>query len=352
MSEVFKYLKILRKPNEKLVPLLEANVIGTPGKSMVYRHLMVPEKLRTLPDPRFAVLQMKDKIQGAICFSRRTVYNGNAPQTALYIRYFTFLEALRSGVNPERKKISGRSQLREEVARLMNGEGLEHQGDLLLYAYLDNDNIRSRRLIDEFGFKFACQLRILSFSRLFPRHDKRVKKLPNSHDAELISRLRDFYAGHMMATFVNLMKKGQFFVIKEEGRIVCGVQAYADAWEIREAPGFSGKVILKVIPRIPLLRRLFRNPFRFVTFDNIFYTPVGKKYLPALLSSVLADFNLNIGLLCLDPSSEVYNCLKSINLGIIHKFMGESRIELVVKSSGGFKIPHGAPVYVAGHDVF
>ncbi len=175
MSKVkgFEILKIERKPDKQLMALLEANIIGMPGKSMVYRHSNVREKVKHFSNPYFANLSIGNRLLGSVCFSKRIVYIRGAAQTAFYLRYFTFKEGLRVN-NPKKRNKKADSLIRKDVRKLMDGEGLDVEGDLLLYAYVDPKNHRSLRLIREFGFKRISSFRVIPFSRLFPKMDSRV----------------------------------------------------------------------------------------------------------------------------------------------------------------------------------
>ena len=50
----FQILQIARIPDERVIELLEQNVIGTPGESMLYQHRNIRAKLATLGNAYFA----------------------------------------------------------------------------------------------------------------------------------------------------------------------------------------------------------------------------------------------------------------------------------------------------------
>jgi len=66
---------------------------------------------------------------------------------------------------------------------------------------------------------------------------------------------------------------------------------------------------------------------------------------------VLAYYKLSSGTICLDPKSKMYVHIKKLNLGFTHKFMGEKKIDLVLKSTNKNMFSSNAPFYVSGHDV-
>ena len=168
-------MQIEQFPGKQVIDLLEENVIGTPGKSMLYRHKDVGEKIKSITNPVFANLPIRDRLYGTICLSKRDVYNLGKPQNAYYLRYFTFRKQFRSSSPNDSNRAE--SKIRNEVSELMNGKGLNQDGEWLLYAYVDKDNFRSKRLIDEFGFEKAGEFSVVPFSRINPGIDRRAHRL-------------------------------------------------------------------------------------------------------------------------------------------------------------------------------
>ncbi len=64
----FKYLSISNKVTPEIFSLLDNNIIGTPGVSMVYEHLNVWEKVTKIQEPHFVNLVRKQNILGTCCF--------------------------------------------------------------------------------------------------------------------------------------------------------------------------------------------------------------------------------------------------------------------------------------------
>jgi hypothetical protein len=349
MSGKFGILKMTKVPGDPVVRLLEQNAIGTPGKSIVYRHVNVREKVAGLGDAYFCNLSIREKLIGTICFCKRTVLNPGRRQTAFYIRYFTFLNKFRS--NHEQQRRGKQSQIRDDVAMLMDGEGLVYDDDLLLYAYVDDDNIRSKRLIGEFGFREIGSFRTIPFSRFYPKHHRDVTKITDDRKDEMRALLTKFYANYQLVSFENLFLKGDYFVIREGGEIVCGVQAIPDQWEIVDLPGFSGTIMMRVIPGIPLLNRLFQKKYRFVFLEAIYCKSGYEKHFSRLFESVLRYHNAYSATLCLDPKSDLYRSISSLRLGITHKIMGEKSIDIVVKTSRPNLLDDESPFFISGFDV-
>jgi hypothetical protein len=349
MANPFEVLKITQQADDQLISLLEENIIGTPGASMLYKHADVRKKVLGIGDPYFCNLAIRDKIYGTVCFCGRTVKNLGREQRAFYVRYFTFLNEFRS--SHEQNRRGKKSRVREEVAMLMDGHGLVEQEDLLLYAYVDAENTRSGRLIEEFGFTNVGTFHTIPFSRFSPKDDPQVEKLDEEKTAHFTRELSDFYKGYQLVCFDNLKSSGNYFVIRVNGKVVCGVQAIPDQWEILSLPGISGRVMMHLIPKMPGLKRLFNPKYRFVFLEAIYCIPGYEDLLAILLESVLARHGAHSGIICLDSGSELYQSFKKIPMGITHKIMGEKQIEIIVKSDVKNITKSDAPFFVSGYDV-
>jgi hypothetical protein len=349
MDNRYKILKISKSPESQLIKLLEDNMIGTPGKSMLYKHVKVSEKVTGLNDPYFCNLKIRDRLYGTVCICKRSVFNQGRSETAFYVRYFTFLDKFRSADQNTRR--GNQSWIRDEVAMLMNGEGLEYTDQLLLYAYLDSENIRSGRLIEEFGFAKAGLFHTMPFSRFFPRVSPLMEKLGKEEQPAMYDLLLDFYRDFQLVSFENMFVKGDYFVIKKADEIVCGVQGIPDQWKIIDLPGVSGNLMMHVIPKLPWLKRLFNPEYKFIFLEGIYCKPGYEKQLESLFTSVLAYFNAFSGIVCLDPRSTLYQSVRQMYMGLTHKIMGEKQIEIAVKSTYDKTPDQQAPFFISGFDV-
>jgi len=106
---------------------------------------------------------------------------------------------------------------------------------------------------------------------------------------------------------------------------------------------------MRLIPKIPILRKLFSPDYRFVFLEYAFCKPGYEKHLATLFESVLAFYKRNSAILCIDPSAQLYRQIHQIPLGLSHRIMGEKEIEIVIKSSDA-QLPK-SPFYVSGPDV-
>lgn len=343
-------LTIDRKPDSRVIELLEANIIGTPGESMVYRHQNVRSKVNAIPDAYFANLSIRNRLYGTICLIKRNVHSRGKLHQAFYLRYFTFRAEFRT-IYPKNHKRKTPSKVREEVIRLMNGEGLDYSEELTLYAYVDPENTRSKRLIEEFGFIKMGKFLTIPFSRFFPKYYHRVEKLDQSCHDQIKNQLITFYEKEQLVSFENLFSRGDFFGIRENEEITCGVQAIPDSWKILDLPSLSGKLMMHVVPKLPVIGKLFNPDYKFVFLECMFCKQGCEKELELLLESVLATYKVSSAIICLDPRSRLYDMVQHMNLGITHKIMGEKEIDIAVKTSNQTILNKKEPFFVSGYDV-
>ncbi len=306
--------------------------------------------MKTVSNPYFANLSIRNRLYGTICFSKRNVYNLGQAHQAFYLRYFTFRESSRT-TNPKNHTRRDPSKIRGDIVHLLDGEGLDFSGDLILYAYVDADNIRSKRLIDEFGFEKLSNFQVIPFSRISPKKDKQVEIAQKSLYEEIRAKLVETYRSELFVSFESLFNRGDYFIIKDQGKMVCGVQAIPDQWDILEMPGAMGRFLMNIVPKVPILNRLFNPAYKFVFLESIFCEEVYEHLLEPLFESVLQYYKVNSGILCLDQKSTMYAKVKKINLGLTHKMQGEKQIDVVVKTSDHKLISSNAPVSVSGFDV-
>lgn len=327
-------------------------MVGTPGSSMLYRHKHFREKLRSVNDPLFIRLNLGNRLIGTVCFSRRTVWSGEKAMTGYYIRYFTFRESFRSAARQEAVlEKNKKSPVRDEIRRLLNGEGLDEQDPFLFYAYVDPGNLRSARMIHEFGFERISSFYVLPFNRIFTSYDPRVSRIDAGEIPDMKSRLIEFYKDEQLMFLENLFFKGNYFVMRDAGRIVCGAQAIPEEWLIRSMPGLSGKIMLHVFPKIPYANRLFRKDLRFILIEGIFFEPGYEEWLEPLFKSILDHYGLHLAISCLDHRSGAYGAVKNLDPGILKRFTKEIPMDVMVKGIGGARAEKNKPAYISGFDI-
>jgi hypothetical protein len=160
-----RLLQVTTAINKDIKKLLTESVIGTPGRSMLYQHKSIEERIRSIKNPFFVELRTKFGLAGVCCFCYRETINHGISYPSFYIRYFSFKEKYRAAPASQEKKHAGK--LRAEIKELLKGDGLKSFSaeKSINYAYVDLSNIRSASLCKDFGFQEVRRFTTFIYSR-------------------------------------------------------------------------------------------------------------------------------------------------------------------------------------------
>src|SRR6185437_870131 len=354
----FKILTVDKSPSSQVLSLLNSNIIGTPGRGMLYQHLGVRNKINHIANPFYVNLGINDKVIGTSCFCSRTTHNATVPLPAFYIRYFSFKETYRRKQIVSKEKKSKDSLIRKEIHNILSGVGLERNSTekFYHYAYVDPRNIRSLELCNEFGFEQVRKFSTIIFNRINPKQDSQVVELPYSEVGKVKILLNNFYKDYRMFSFENLFKSRKYYVIKDaSNKILAGVSVNSEHWRIHSMPGITGKIILNVFSKLPILKKIFNKDYRFLTLEGIYFLPGHEKYLEVLFESLLAKYNLYSAMMWVDTNSNLYKSIKSIELGIVDKLNKEVSADVICKfanfNNEEKALFNNNPAYISGIDL-
>jgi len=339
-----KYLQFEQgRPTEDILDLLQNNIIGTPGKSLVYQHMKTSEKLDFIQDPAFLSLRLGGKVVGTACFINREVSVPNQTKKATYIRYFSFRQAFRSSNDPV-GRIKKSSLLKSELESFFEG-----QNDQIQYAYVDPGNVRSRRVIEGYGFEQVGVFRTVFMSRFYPKRSFKATIASNSELKDLLPAIKEFYKDHGLYFDHNLGYQNSYFVIKDNDRILAGIEANPEYWKVREIPG--GKALINIVSRVPLINRIFNKDFRFLSLEGVYYLPGYEHLITPLVEHALHQHRRHTAIICLDPKSGVYKLFKEMDRGFIRKLTDEKEMAVMVRADNELRGEMmKMPIYVSGFD--
>lgn len=335
---------VVEKVNDNIRNHISRTILGTPG-GLLYRLVDSVNKLDEVGRIIFMTLSKGTRLLGTVGFVHRMVHNGDKICNGYYIRYFSIFAPLRlkkyksrKERQKERKNEPGKAKensllkhsfIKEKVLDFfdnmtqLNQTGVEMKMKTLSYAYIEKKNLRSIDFSSIMGYETIREFITVEFSRFFPRRNKQVEKIKPGEKNEMLGKLNDFYKNHTLFYTDNIFYKNQYFVLRKEGEIVAGVQANCVEWEVLEMPGKNGELIMKVVPKIPLISRLFQpHNFRFAAFEGIWYKKGHEKSLLTLFESACAILDLNVGLSWFDTESPVLKDLYNVGgLGWLNKVM-------------------------------
>ena len=323
-------------PDIKSVDLLKHTLWGT--KETVYQHLDTEEHIAKVPDPVFFDLDKNDERIGTCCFSKRTTHGQT--YDVWYSRYFAIDAKRQGGVFGYMILKHIRKYFEQNI-----------QQPSIFYAYVDASNIRSHKLVTHTGFKRIRSFETLTFSRLYPKKDKQVTLLALEDKEYMTDLLEGAYRDYLFCNFDPSFFDGKYYVLKTEGEILAGIRVHKAHWVIKRLAGWSGSVIIKLLPYVPVLSRLF-NPrsFTFAAFDGVYCKSGHEKEFFILMESVCASLNVSTGIMWLDSGSELYHRLKDAgDWGIMDKLKENIPADVVA----AFKhIPEDAQKKIAMHPAY
>jgi len=316
--------EVVTDPGEDIRKHISNTILGTPG-GMLYRLKDSIKKLDELKNPFFLTLRKGHRLLGTVGLVHRMVKNANITYSSYYVRYFSIFAPMRSKSrskkkeSPKRNLLLKQSNLKEKIVGFfnnmhdLNDKSMDKEIKTISYAFIEKENYRSMDFSSMIRYETVRELNAIFFSRFFPKEKKNVGRILPEEREKLIESLKEMYSEYTMFFTDNLFYNDQYFVLRQGDEIVAGVQANPVEFEIFEMPGFTGKVLMNILPKLPLLSRLFQpGKFRFAAFEGIYYKPGHERFLIPLFESVCAKYGMNIGVTWLDNGSMIFHHLKKI----------------------------------------
>jgi len=271
---------------EIIEPLLQQTVWGS--GDVLYKVDDMASSLRKLPSAKYLLLK-KDSELVAMHF---ILPKGNYFYSSILI------------VNPKCQGSGYGKLLKQQSLQFIAKQG---GPKWMNYAYIEDSNIRSINISKALGVQPAGLFHAMTISRLFPKNSPKVSRLSEAQEPVIRQLLADRYAEHALADFDLSLKADRYWVLLRDNRIVAGVQADPQRWEIKSLAGASGWVAMHTIPYLPVIRGLF-NPrdFRFLKIGNLYFQPGHAREAHELIQAVLARHQLQTSLGYFDKSSPIY----------------------------------------------
>jgi len=328
-------------PTEELLDLLDETVLGTSGAR--YRHLDIRNRVSTADNPLFLTLERTKKVLANVTFCRRGA--------AWYIRFFSFKGAFQSkGASHSSEKREGllKNELTQFFEAALNGNDGNTKVDSF-YAYIDPRNERSKWMSENFGFRVAGHLVTQSFSRVYPKASKKLRKI---EDWNLVSSgVRNEFSKHTHYDEAHISIPPFYVLLDEQGEQIAGAHIMTVRWEIERLPGKYGAFLTKIIPAIPFFRKLVKpKDHQFIVPDCVWVKQNNPDVLQELFSAILFEEKLNLMLWWTDDKEDLYNSVKNkVRWGLFHKLIGSAPVDIVVLENEGKEI--ASPFFVKGWDM-
>jgi hypothetical protein len=338
-----------------VVELLKQTLIGTEGS--LYQLLDTEQKIHLLDQPHFFYIERHHKAIGTITICERPVSFEQQLTIALYIRYFAFDPAYQS--NATNKSRERNSVLDQHWKKILDTGNLSTdepgKRSTFFWAFIDPQNLRSFNVNERFGFETIGTFRTFAFSRFFPQKNEYVERLAALDRKLTFEKIKLFYNDHALFSDVHLFENNNYFVYRHQGEIVAGIQANPARFRIISLPGIQGKIMIRLIPFIPYLRRIIDpKEHRFLATEGIFWLPGHEDKIERLLSSVLAMTQHYSLLIWEDNQSAAIKNLR-LKWGALQHLKKNNEINIVAKFilTDGEKIEKmkASPKYLSGFDM-
>lgn len=319
-------LGVTTKLDIEALDMLRNMTVGSHGTQ--YHHKNVDERISQTPDKYFMYLKHSGNIKATVTTVLRNVQADFGKANAYYVRYFMFNAKLQA--SSEKRIKHGKPGLIKRILQkyfmqspAVHGVGYNEDTSLpsFFYAYFDAENYRSTELSQILGLSPVGEFDTFAFTRLHPRKSNKVERLEKVHHGTMREILDQAYSHYSIYVGHYLFLNDDYFVWRENGEVVAGVQVNKCEWELKKMRGITGLFMLHVLPKIPGVKE-YINPkkFEFITFDYIYVKSGYESKLEELFETMLNQFGVTFSLLWQDVKSPLHSMVSDMDMGLLSIF--------------------------------
>ncbi|MBM3419536.1 MAG: hypothetical protein FJY11_00200 [Bacteroidetes bacterium] len=360
-------VKTSGRAGDDITRLLSSAVMGGEG-GMQYTIRDIPAILKGYGNRmRFISLWRNLSLAGVIGACARECRLTGTAVPATFLRFLSFRQLYQTE-NPRRK---GRQKARQgsegesfrqqalnmfSKPHMLGFEGVEKSDRHLLYAFVEARNERTKNIIQEAGYEYIRSFLTVAFSRFRPVASGSVSPATTDDRPVIRKLVRDFYRRYSFYFDDTAFARGTWYLLRENGRIVAGVNAIPTEFVIKNVPGVWGWIMMKILPFAPWFRRLFHpRLFRFVSLGWLFHIPGRADALNPLLESVCALSGCNTALTWADDRGPLYETLRcEVDLGTLDRMLNAKPGLVYTRFTGMSDSEkdawYEAPVFLSGFD--
>ncbi|MFN0216405.1 MAG: GNAT family N-acetyltransferase [Saprospiraceae bacterium] len=299
---------------EEAMKFLDSIAWGNEGA--VYEHKNTEAHIRLLHRPTLLAIYESDKLEGTAVFCNTPVSIGPHECNCYYTRYFAASQA-----------IKGKGLMKHYAVKAMEAIRNGEKEQTVFFACIEKGNYGSYKVVQNAGYSNIGVMKTNGFSRFFPKANNNNEQVKTDLvRKEVLALLKKQYEAHALVQFNSIFLHDDYYVLRENGEIVAGCQFHRVHWVINKMPGLMGKVIMNVVPLIPLLNQLF-NPkrFEFLAFEGIYVKTGYENRLLELFEGLLAKEKLKSAMFWLGESCPIRERILGLKKsGLIHAFIKDS----------------------------
>ena len=290
---------------------------------------------------------------GSLVFLHRTILVDRKPISALYVRYFAIRAPFRSKKEDIKSKKSNVGLLKNFIQLIFNNPytyvpSLVKNEPLLIYAFVEEGNSRSQKMVDQMGMEKIGSFNTLLFSRRKPKKIVKLQPSYSTHDAD------QFYINYQFKPEKLHFDPENSFSFQPDAVTTIGFSVEKNSWVIHEIPGFSGWLFQHCLPYIPLLNQYFEDRrLNFITLENLYWKGNVLPHLSNVLETICAHYDVTKMLLWLDENSKMHkDIMKHGKIGILAKMMSFKSAAVYGKTFNlNFSSPNKPSIYISPLDI-
>jgi hypothetical protein len=353
--------------NEEITYLLDHTIQGSEGGMRYSLQNVTPRILAYGSRIRFVSLFKKNQVTGTIGSCFRISGQGRLRFPSSYLRYLSIQSVyqLSAGWRKRRREAARPDRddsFKQKVLEIFSRPHMLELDDVkegdkhIMYAFIESMNERSKNLVTQAGYEYVRSFLTVAFSRFSPKVHPQMSRLGDDEKTGMKELLESYYRDYSLFTADYAFYGDKYYVLKENGEIIAGTSAIPGVHKIYDIPGIWGWVMMKLLPKIPYFRRIFRpGEFRYIVFDAIYCKQGHEKKLVTLFESVCAAEGYYTGLTWIDDRSRLYDLMRtSGRMGALNRMLN-AKPGLVFIRFVNFddkeKEPFfEAPAYISGFD--
>lgn len=357
---------LTRDAETSIIDLLSNTILGSKG-GMRYKLTSVDSRIAAYNNIRFLSLLKDKKLMGTVGLCYRKIFQGSSFVHGTYLRYLSVMSRYQSSVDTGKRKNEVRDSRSQDTMKarilsfirkpeILDFPGFKEGDKSIVYAYVESKNERSKSIIHQAGFNYIRSFLTVAFSRFSPKVDKRVQRIGQSEQNEVLNLLADYYKNYSMYTDETAMFNDSYYVIRSGEEIVAGISAVPTVYNVVDVPAVWGWIFMHVLPWMPYYRRLFRpGEFRFLVFGYTYVKPGHEKDLESLMESLCASEGINTALTWVDDRSDLFEMFRrDINMGALNRMLNASP-GLVYANFNNIddkekEFFYDSPVFISGFD--
>lgn len=316
------------------------------NEGAIYENRNTRNHIRLLHNPMLLAIHEDEEIRatGVYCETPVTV-----DEMEFNCKYFKYVASS--------KKIRGKGVMKRYMAKIMTLIRNDESAKTIYFACVERANKPSYKLLSGGGYVNVGTVKTVGFSRFFPKTSPSIEQVKSQKDQkEVLKILKNEYKSHALVQFNSIFMKDNYYVIRENDEIVAGCQYHRGHWVINQMTGFIGKIVMNVVPLIPILNQVF-NPkrFEFLTFEGIYFKAGYEDKLHTLFEHLLAKENLKSAMYWMGETCPVRGRIeKAGKQGLIHTFIKDNDVIVMAAfenmDKAEIQAVHNQPLFASGFD--